>query len=169
MYIKNERNLAILVLFRRRAAQKPSISSRPSAGMERFIPIWRILPARTAAQFCRWHKKKGPPSSARRAPLQTFRQNWFTALRPQPLPLWRGLFLWGCRRRFLLRGFPAGSAQQCQGVLGIEREAANGLLAPGAQGDVHALVVGQPHGQEIPHESLFFGGGSSLNPLRSVS
>jgi len=68
-------------------------------------------------------------------------------------------FLLGCRRRFLLRAFPAGSAEQGQGVLGVEREAANRLLARGAQGDVDAPVVGQAHGQKIPHEPLFFGGG----------
>src|ERR1700687_1040439 len=81
-----------------------------------------------------------------------------TTLRRQTLCLRRGLFLWRCRRRFLLGGFSAGPAEQGQSVLGVEREAANGLFAGGAQGNVHAPVVGQAHGQEIPPESLLVGG-----------
>src|SRR6266478_1150765 len=159
MYIKMNATWQFLRSFGGARRKSPPFPRAPVPEWNDSFPFWRILPARTAAQFCRWHTKKGPPSSARRAPLLIFGQIWFTALRPQPLPLWRGLFLRGCRRRFLLRGFPAGSAQQCQGVLGVEREAANGLLARGAQGDVRAPVVGQGAGQEIPHESLFFGGG----------
>jgi hypothetical protein len=62
--------------------------------------------------------------------------------------LWFGFF----RRRsgFLLGCFRAAPAEQRQSVFGAKGEAADGLFAGSAQGDVDAAVVGQAHGQKIP-------------------
>src|SRR5712664_1304038 len=59
---------------------------------------------------------------------------------------WSGRFLPGC--------FTAAPAEQRQGVLGTEGEAANGLLTGSAQSDVDAPVVGQAHGQQVFQELL---------------
>src|SRR6267154_1206246 len=71
-------------------------------------------------------------------------------------PLWLGLFR---RRRsggFLLGCFTAASTEQREGILGAEGEAANGLLAGGAQSDVDAAVVGHANGQLVLQNLLLF-------------
>src|SRR5260370_21687887 len=71
-------------------------------------------------------------------------------------PLGLGLFCRRWSRRFLLGCFTAASAEQRQGILGAKGEAANGLFPGGAQGDVDAPVIGQPHGQQVFQDLLLF-------------
>src|SRR5712692_2675194 len=67
-----------------------------------------------------------------------------------------GLFRRRWRSRFLLGCFTAASAEQRQGIPGAKGEAANGLFPGGAQGDVDAPVIGQPHGQQVFQDLLLF-------------
>src|SRR5258708_28043073 len=66
---------------------------------------------------------------------------------------WSGCLLPGC--------FTAAPAEQRQGILGTEGEAANGLFTGGAESDVDAAVVGQAHGQQVFQELLLFRRGRS--------
>src|SRR6266513_1313057 len=71
-------------------------------------------------------------------------------------PLGLGLLRRRRSGRFLLGCFTAAPAEQRQGVLGTEGEAANGLFTGGAQSDVDAAVVGQAHGQKVFQDLLLF-------------
>src|SRR2546429_5803176 len=71
-------------------------------------------------------------------------------------PLGLGLLRRRWSGRFLLGCFTAAPAEQRQGVLGTEGEAANGLFTGGAQSDVHAAVVGQAHVQKVFQDLLLF-------------
>src|SRR6266480_7713380 len=67
-------------------------------------------------------------------------------------PLGLGLLRRRRSGRFLLGCFTAAPAEQRQGVLGTEGEAANGLFTGGAQSDVDAAVVGQARSEEHTSE-----------------
>src|SRR5437762_13722304 len=71
-------------------------------------------------------------------------------------PLGLGLLRRRRRGRFPLGCFTAAPAEQRQGVLGTEGEAANGLFTGGAQSDVDAAVVGQAHAQQALQDLLLF-------------
>src|SRR5260370_13553162 len=66
---------------------------------------------------------------------------FFTKTRPLRL----GLFLRRWSGRLLLGCFTATPAEQRQGILGTEGEAADRLLTSGAQSDIHPPVVGHAH------------------------
>src|SRR5271168_784421 len=65
------------------------------------------------------------------------------------LPLGLGSRLLGCRRLRRAGRRWASPAKQSQGVMSVEGEAPHGLFARGAEGDVHAPVVGQADGHQV--------------------
>src|SRR5260370_1269113 len=81
-----------------------------------------------------------------------FRWGWPSA---KAWPVGFVLFRGSWSRRFLFRCFTA-LAEQRQGILGAKGETANGLFTSGAQGDVDAPVIGQPHGQQVFQDLLLF-------------
>src|SRR6266576_1308303 len=84
---------------------------------------------------------------------ESFRRGFSSA---NTWPLRLGLLRRRRGRRLLLGCFTAAPAEQRQGVLGTEGEAANGLFTGGAQSDVDAAVVGQAHGQKVFQNLLLF-------------
>src|SRR6202030_3734325 len=81
------------------------------------------------------------------------------------MQLLRSSFLWrqllgrcACARSFFGARPSAGSAEERQSILGIEREFANRLFSRRAQHNVHAPVVSQAHRQYISQDSLFLRG-----------
>src|SRR6266850_7924360 len=57
-----------------------------------------------------------------------------------------------------LPGFSSGSTKQSQSIFRIEGEAADRLFPRGAEGDIHAAVVGKAHGQQVFQDLLLFRG-----------
>src|SRR6266446_9318311 len=53
-----------------------------------------------------------------------------------------------------LPGFSSGSAEQSQSIFRIEGEAADRLFPRGAEGDIHAAIVGKAHGEQVFQDLL---------------
>src|SRR6202040_1672550 len=135
------------------------------------VPLWDSVPALPPFPFQFGKGSRGDPARARSQnkagsskPSRRARPidlAWFSVPSPEVTShfgrgcsaanTWRlGLGLLRRRRSgcFLLGCFTAAPAEQRQGVLGTEGEAANGLFTSGAQSDVDAPVVGQAHRQQ---------------------
>src|SRR6266403_2192403 len=117
----------------RARSQNETGSSNPSRRARLFDLVWLSVPSPEITS----HFRRGFSSA----------NTW---------PLGLGLLRRSRSGRFLLGCFTAAPAEQRQGVLGTEGEAANGLFTGGAQSDVDAAVVGQAHGQQVFQDLLFF-------------
>src|SRR5712691_5386551 len=117
----------------RARSQNEAGSSNPSRRARLFDLVWLSVP---------------PPEVT-----SHFRRGFSSA---NTWPLGLGLLRRRRSGRFLLECFTAAPAEQRQGVLGTEGEAANGLFTGGAQSDVDAAVVGQAHGQQVFQDLLLF-------------